>query len=111
MSKEASLIFFGIRFEISEDEITSVENRSHPIVSRARSVGLQVYWENFGIDMPTHLGFVGRRLAVLGLENDAEVTIEQSSLNELMDKVRNKLGQAGISGEPKLYMCWLPPTN
>ena len=45
MSREASLIFFGIRFEIGEDEITSVENRSHPIVSRARSVGLQVYCE------------------------------------------------------------------
>ena len=38
MSREASLIFFGIRFDIGEDEITSVENRSHPIVSRARSV-------------------------------------------------------------------------
>jgi len=111
MSREASLIFFGIRFEISEDEITSVENRSHPIVSRARAVGLQVYFEDIGINTPAYCGFVGRELATLGVENKAEVSIEQSSLNQLMDKVRNKLGEAGISGEPKLYMCWLPPTN
>ena len=111
MTKEASLIFFGIRFDISEDEIPSVEDRTHPIVSQARAVGLQIYWEDFGVDMPTYVGFVGRRLAILGVENEVEVAIEQSSLNELIDKVRNKLGQAGISGEPKLYMCWLPPTT
>ena len=111
MSREASLIFFGIRFEISEDEITSVEDRTHPIVRQARAVGLQVHLENMGINIPSYCGFAGRQIAILGVENEAEVAIEQSSLNELMDKVRNKLGQAGISGEPKLYMCWLPPTN
>ena len=111
MSREASLIFFGIRFEISEDEITNVEDRKHPIVSQARSVGLQVFWEDIGINTPTYCGFVGRELATLGVENEAEVAIEQSSLNELMDKVRNKLNEAGIPGDPKLYMCWLPPTN
>jgi hypothetical protein len=111
MSREASLIFFGVRFEISEDEITSVEERNHPIVSRARSVGLQVYWENIGITTPTYCGFAGRKIAILGVEDEAEVSIEQSSLNELMDKVRNKLNEAGISSEPKLYLCWLPPTT
>ncbi len=111
MSREASLIFFGIRFDVSEDEIASVEERSHPIVSRARSVGLQVYFEDFGINASKYCGFVGRRLALLGVEDDAEVEIDQASLNELMDKVKKKLGEAEISGEPKLYMCWLPPTT
>jgi hypothetical protein len=109
MSREASLIFFGIRFDISEDEIASVDET--PLVRRARSVGLQVYFEDFGINASKYCGFVGRRLALLGVEDDAEVEIDQASLNELMDKVKKKLGEAEISGEPKLYMCWLPPTT
>lgn len=111
MSREASLIFFGIRLEISDEEIASVEDRTHPIVSQARAVGLQVYWEDFGVDEPAYFGFVGRKVAILGVENEAEVIVAQSSLNEMMDKVRTKLSEAAIPGDPKLFMCWMPPKS
>ena len=109
MSVEASLIFFGVRFAINDEEVASVEDRTHPIVTQARAVGLQVYWENFGLDEPKYLGFVGRRLALLSIENDSEIMLNEATLTEIMRKVREKLASAAIHEEPQLYMYWLPP--
>ena len=108
MSKDASLLFFGVRFEITPSQVASAENRSLPIVQKARALGLQFYWEDFGVELPRYYGFVGKRLAILGVENDAEVIVTAAELESHVKTVTEKLRNAGIDEPPALYAHWMP---
>ena len=60
MSAATTIAFIGVRFEIrTDEEIDSLERRSHPEIIRARKAGLDHYWGNFAAPGERNLLFVG----------------------------------------------------
>jgi len=109
MSAESTLAFYGVRFEVANEEIISVEERSHPLLVKARQNGLKTYWGNFAFEEgDQYLLFIGDKIGILGAENDEEVQI---SIEELVRRARetsDKLKLAGILEPPMLYLAWEP---
>jgi hypothetical protein len=108
MSANACIAFYGIRFEIESNEIDALEARSDARLQAARKAGLKHYWANFGLPGERYLLFVGAKLGMLGPENSAEVHLRLGDLHEVFDSTKRKLAAAGMSGEPALYLQWLP---
>lgn len=103
MAAEASLAFFGIRYEVSEDEIEALEERSHPGLVAARKIGLKHYWGNFGAPGEQYLLFVGASLGVIGVEGANEVQLPADQLSHIIADTTTKLRRAGFLEQPALY--------
>ncbi len=108
MSANACVIYFGLRFEIPPDGIEAIETRSDPRIVAARKAGLKSYWGNFGAPDEQYLLFIGAQLAVMGPENQAEVTLGVPELEAVVASVREKLEAAGLAGMPSLHIQWQP---
>ncbi|HJT35521.1 MAG TPA: hypothetical protein VJ783_26070 [Pirellulales bacterium] len=106
MSTNAALVFYGVRFEIDENEIEACERRSDSRIAVARRHGLAHFFENMDEGRRFVL-FVGARLGWLGPENSSEVQIGSIELSDLIKKTDASLAEAGFQG-PSLYMQWLP---
>ncbi len=108
MSAASSLIFYGIRFDVAQSDIEALEQRIHPWIVKARSVGLNFYWENVGGLSPRYLFFIGRKIGIIGVENETEMIISESELVLKMAEVNAKLKAVGYSEDPKLYFQLIP---
>lgn len=108
MSTDACVVFFGLRYEVREDEVEGVERRSDARVVAARKVGLNHYWGNFGGVDEKYLLFIGSELGVLGAENATAINLSSNELEGLFDKTRAQLNEAGLAGVPSLYLEWQP---
>lgn len=106
MSASACVVFYGIRFEVSPDETEALELRSDARLLAAKRGGLKVYWANFGGLGERYLLFIGMPMGILGPENELEVRLTPEQVKELLDSTREKLLEAGLPGEPALYMQW-----
>ena len=105
MSADSFLAYFGLRFEISPEEIAGAEARSDWRMVAARKVGLTCHWGNFG---DAYLLFVGKQIGVLGAEHAEEVRVSSADFLEVSARTRDKLREAGLEGEPALHFRWLP---
>jgi hypothetical protein len=108
MSAESTIIFYGVRLELPEEEITSLEERSHHLIVKARQNGLKFYWGNFAAKGNKYLLFIGDKLAVLGVENEREIQIAPADLNRRIQDTAMRLQKAQIDEQPMLYMAWQP---
>jgi hypothetical protein len=108
MSANACIVFFGLRFEVSQGEIEALELRSDTRMQAARKAGLKHYWSNFGLPGERYVLFIGAQLGVLGPENSAEVILSLPDLQSVCDSTRDKLAGAGLIGEPSLFLQWRP---
>lgn len=108
MSAEACVAFYGLRFEVAGAEVPGLEARSDPRLQSARKFGLKTYWGNFGLPGERYLLFIGSRLAVLGPENDASLSMDPATLAGLVDETDRKLEAAGFRGAPALHIEWMP---
>lgn len=108
MSADSCLIFYGVRFEVSESEITSLEERTHPMMVVARKHGLQHYWGNFGGEVQRNLLFIGTKIGVLGPENSAEVVMAADQLAKIAAETERKLKAAGIAEAAAFWCQWNP---
>ena len=97
MSTESTLAFYGVRFQVRHEEITSLEQRSHPLLLAARRNGLKTYWANFMPQGEEYFLFIGDRLGVLGFENDREVHL---SLDELANRVKIRTLDFNVLASP-----------
>src|SRR5579864_5536514 len=104
MSAPTCLFFYGLRFDVDKGSIEALEERTHPTLVAARKVGLQHYWGNFAEPGERYLLFVGAKLGVLGIEHLPEVRIDESALTEKAQETRAKVREAGLSGEPAVYL-------
>jgi len=104
MSAESVVAFFGIRIELQKSDVEPLELRQHPLMLRARGASLQHYWGNFGGVDPKYLLLIGKKLAILGVENSSECIVSDAELRELTADVRRKLQAAGFDGEPALLL-------
>jgi hypothetical protein len=108
MSTDACIVYFGLRYEMREDEIEGVERRLDPRIVAARKVGLKHYWGNFGGVDEKYLLFIGSELGVLGPENANAINLSKNELKALFDNTGVKLNEAGFAGVPSLYLEWQP---
>jgi phosphopantetheine adenylyltransferase len=107
MSAEANLVFFGLRFDLAEQEVSQGDIRRHPIVVRARSVGLEHYMGNFGGSEPLYYLFIGKRIGITGAENEVELVVAANELASIVAETQEKLQDAGFDGPPMLYVNWI----
>lgn len=110
MSTESTVVFLGVAIDIPASQVEELETRKHPLIAKARSVALQYYWANFGGIAPKYLFLLGKKIAIVGIENDAERTIPFSELEISMSEIRDKLGACGFNEEPQLMLRLLVST-
>ena len=108
MSAEATVAFYGVRFPVSEDEITALEERSHPRILEARQNGLKYYWGNFAAPNEEYALFIGDNLGILGVENERRVQLSPEELLARVQETNAKLKRAAIMQSPMLYLQWQP---
>ena len=108
MSATTTLAFFGIRFAIEENEIESFEERTHLHQRLARQFALDHYWGNFEEPGERYYSFIGKRLAIIGAENDSEKSYSSSELEQIQRETQSKILSAGIEGEVALYVQSMP---
>ncbi|HXT50113.1 MAG TPA: hypothetical protein VN811_03670 [Thermoanaerobaculia bacterium] len=108
MSAESTLVFYGIRFEIPDEELESLETNTHPSIKKARNAGLQFYAGNFAEPGERYFLFVGAKLGILGAEHASEVVLGDDELAALVDRTNSRLKSAALKGTPRLYLQWMP---
>src|SRR5690349_10106899 len=108
MSADANLVFFGLRFDATQEDVGDLETRQHHWIAKARVHGLDFYWADFSGLGASYYFFVGKKLALTGLENQMEVILSEGELVNVFGEVKSKLAGAGFEGEPRLYSQWQP---
>ena len=103
MGADSFIAFFGVRFELSEEEMELCETREDDRIRRARKTKL-----DFCFDRPTdgeqYFLYVGRSLAGLGIEAKMYEKFSEAKLLEIVSETKTRLTQADISGEPALHL-------
>ena len=107
MSASACVVYFGIRYEVSEDEISALELRTDPRQRAAKQVGLDSYWGNFGGPDERYVLLVGTRIAILGPEDASSSSITAARLQDIAIRTEGRLDDAGLDGLCSLHVEWL----
>jgi hypothetical protein len=108
MSSPACLFFYGMRFEVPASERVLLENKTHPMMRRARDAGLGFHWHDFGASECTYYLFVGRKMAEIGVEGELGARFTPTELLSEAGAVGAKLREADIPGEPTFWLRWQP---
>lgn len=106
MGADACVVYYGLRYEVAENEIDGLEMRTDWRMVAAREAKLRTYCANFTGLRDGYLLLVGAELAVLGPEDAEAVDIGTEELKSLMESTEAKLRSAGLVGTPKLYFEW-----
>lgn len=108
MSAASCVVFYGLRFEVSSEEVEALESRSDKRLQNARRIGLKQYWGNFGLPGEKWLLFIGAHLGTFGLESQLEAQFGSDILLKVMNDTNAKLITAGFQEEPKILIQWQP---
>lgn len=109
MSAPSCLAFFGIRFELSREEIELVETRADERVVRARRSRLDHYAGKFVLDgRERWLLFVGKKIANVGPEMGMAADLDRVELERALEDTSRSLVAAGWSGPPRLFIQYEP---
>lgn len=107
MSADSCLVFYGLSFELSGDDLEACELRKDPRIQAARSVGLHHYWGAFGIDREQYLLFVGLLIGTFGPEHQLEAQYVPAALEAAFQETDQKLKNAGFQGDPKVFIRYM----
>jgi hypothetical protein len=107
MSASACIVYVGIRYEVSDDEISALELRRDPRQRAAKQVGLNSYWGNFGGSEDRYLLLVGTEIAVLGPEDRSWSSVTIERLQDIVSGTEEALDEAGLEGPRGLHVEWL----
>ena len=107
MSASACVAYVGLRYEVSPDEIEGLELRADPRQRKAKLVGLNSYWGNFGGQSERYLLFVGTEIAILGQEDRAWSSTTAERLADIVSGTVEALSEANLDGECALHLEWL----
>lgn len=108
MSVESTVVFYGVRFDITDNEVVSLEDRSDVRLSMAKKNGLKWYWGNFASPEKLYYLFIGDEIAIAGFEKDRDIQLPSDVLVDRMRQTQEKLQKAGLSQPPMLYIQWQP---
>jgi hypothetical protein len=107
MSADSSLVLYGLKFAVSnEEELNALEQRTHPLQCKASSAQLDHYWG--AISVEEYALFIGRRLGLIGVENESCVVLSREDITRVQADVTATLNEMGLGGEPRLYIQLFP---
>jgi hypothetical protein len=110
MGADSTLVSYGVRYTIPEEEHGPLESRSDPRQQAARRCQLDSGWGRFASESgeEVYYLFVGAKLGSIGYEGQAEICRSRDDLTATMDGVGEKLKRAGIMQEPGFYVQFCP---
>lgn len=98
---DRAYIVFGLRFSVADDELESIEDRSHPLVVRSRQVGLHAVLTRLTEGEPYVL-LVGLDLGQVGPSERSSFSL--SLADTRLQKTAEKLERAGFHERPSLFV-------
>ncbi|MCL4672271.1 MAG: hypothetical protein KJZ64_04920 [Sphingomonadaceae bacterium] len=107
MSASACVVYFGVRYDVSEDEISSLEFGTDPRQRAAKQGGLECYWTNFGGLEERYVLLIGKKIAVLGPEDALSFSIPMERLQDIANRTASRLDEADLRGPRSLHVEWL----
>ncbi|MBT2243597.1 hypothetical protein JQK15_08595 [Sphingobium sp. BHU LFT2] len=107
MSSAACVAFCGLRYEVTAAEVDQLERNTDPRQILSKQVGLSSYWGNFGGQADRFVLFVGKKLTVLGPENDMAAAFTAERLLTITSDTAKRLKEADLRGEIGLFLEWL----
>jgi len=102
MGADSFIAFFGVRFDLSEEELESCEAMEDTRIRRARKAKLDYCFDR-ATDGEKYFLYVGRSMAALGVEAGVYETLSESEFARVVSETKTRLAQAEISGEPSLH--------
>ena len=105
---DTTVVFYGIKLEVSDDDLDELESRSHPMQIAARNSGLENYWGIFAAPNERYLLFVGKLLGKIGVEDRMEIEIEGDDFAKTAKVIGEKLSESGLFGTATLYVEYQP---
>lgn len=100
----ATVAFYGLCIEIRQDEIDSLEERTHSDIVTARKYRLDHYWGNFGTVGERYLLFIGKNLGIIGPEGCDELRMTVDEIDRIAAIVSQQLSSAGYNAIPELLL-------
>ena len=107
MSASNCVIYYGLRFPISEQEIEGLELETDKRITSVRNAKLQYHWTNFGLPDDLYYLFVGEEISIIGPEYKPEFKLSAEDFAAIAVSARAKLKSAGFEGSPQLYIQWM----
>jgi hypothetical protein len=107
MSASARVVYFGVRYDVSEDKIAALELKTDPRQRAAKQVGLESYWTNFGGLDERYVLLIGTKIAILGPEDASSISIPVEHLQDIANRTGSRLDEAGLGGPRSLHVEWL----
>lgn len=108
MGSATTVVFYGVRLDVTEAEVESLEARAHPVITKARAAGLQCYWGNFGAPEELYYLLIGALLGKFGVEDAQELRVTPERLSQLAADTAKQLTEAGFSDPPALLIQFQP---
>jgi len=105
---DTTVVLFGIRLEVSDDDLDELESRTHPMQIAAKRAGLESYWGKFSVPAENHLLFVCKLIGKLGVEDRMGIQINADDFARTAKTVSTKLRDAGISETALLHLEYQP---
>ena len=108
MSNSAVISYFGIIIDMSEEDIVSLETRTHPLIAMCKSNSLDHYWGNFSTDSESYKILIGKQIAKIGFEDSMYSSMSISDVRSIMLDVETKLNAAGLSNKMGMHIILEP---
>lgn len=106
MGADSVYFYYGVRRTISADdeqEIDKLQDDSHPIFNLAFDHKLHVAWGCL-TDGADYFLLIGYEIGRFGVEGIHEQSIAEAQFAEIVDKVKVRLKEAGITEPPAFYV-------
>lgn len=110
MSADGFVVYYGLRWDISQDDeatVTALEKREDYRIEAARRHGLETYWGRTEQE-DRHFLLVGKEFGAFGAEGENVAQFEDAKLLQILDETKRKLKAAGFHGIPALH-CQFEP--
>jgi hypothetical protein len=104
MTAEYVVVYYGLSFPISEEEVMALLNKEHRHQVAARKCGLDCYWGNFSVHIPDHRVFIGKEIGTIGAEYDWNLEFSDSEMMKTVEDAKTRLKNAGFTGESRFLM-------
>jgi hypothetical protein len=109
MSAESFLLYYGLRFHVTDEDIEPLESSTHPWQVAAEESGLDTWWGNFATDGgEEYYLFIGKQLGIFGGEYSDSFAMSDETLSQVMQDTQEKLQQAGFKEAAALLAQWEP---
>ena len=106
MSAPCCVAFYGFLVEVAEDEVETLEARSHDLQRAARRLRLSFYWGNCESPAERYVALVGVELGVLGPENSLSVNLSGTDLQAAIAEAEPRLAELHPGDAPALILQW-----